>query len=82
MTGPNDLEIIFPMLATYPADLILPDSIALIMPGDGASDDKVNCSGKTFIHTFITVLNTHPRSLFSFGVTAPSGPGPPHSRGF
>ena len=38
-TGMNDLEIIFPMLATYPADLIRPDSIALIMPSDGASDD-------------------------------------------
>ena len=61
----NDLQIIFPTLATYPVDLILPDSIALIMPSDGASDDNVNCGGKTFIHTFITILNTHLRFFFN-----------------
>jgi len=63
-TGPNDLEIIFPMLATYPAYLILPDSIALIMPSNGASDGNANCGGTTFIHTFVTILNTHPQSFF------------------
>ena len=63
-TGMNDLEIIFPMLATYTADLILPDSIALIMAIDCASDDKVTCGGKTFIHTFITILNTHLQLFF------------------
>ena len=66
MTGPNALEIVFPMFDTYPADLILPDSIVLIMPSNGAPDDKANCGGKTFIHTFVTILSTHPQSLFFF----------------
>jgi hypothetical protein len=74
-TGTNDLDIIFPTLATYPADLILPDSIAPIMLSDGAFDDKVNRGGKTFIHTFITVLNTHPRFFLIWRKSPPLGQG-------
>jgi hypothetical protein len=30
----------------------------------------------------IRISTTHLKSVFIFGATAPSGPGPPHSRGF